>query len=78
MSVDSSKIPTSRLKKETFDAEPKSGSSNIVSSGAVFTALSNKLDKEATADKATADANGNVITETYAKISDVIFYEETK
>ncbi len=74
--TDTSKIPTTRLSKDTFDRQPQSGSSNIISSGAVFDALEEKLGKTDTAAKATADANGDVINQTYARISDVIFYEE--
>ena len=52
--------------KVKVDATPVSGSANAISSGAVYTSLSNKLDKTATAAKATADANGNTISATYA------------
>lgn len=52
--------------KVKVDATPVSGSANAISSGAVHTALANKLDKTATAAKATADANGNTISATYA------------
>lgn len=43
---------------------------------ATKTELANKLDKTATAVKATADANGNNIASTYAKLADIISYEE--
>lgn len=74
---DSSKIPASRLKEDTFDATPQAGSKNIISSGAVYDALNDKLGSTATAEKAKADAEGNVISKTYARIADVIFYEVT-
>lgn len=72
---DTSKIPVSRIQKETFDTVPQSGSSNIISSGAVYDALSEKLGKTDTAAKAQADADGNIINKTYAKLSDIISYE---
>lgn len=52
--------------KVKVDTLPVSGSVNAISSGAVFSALANKLDKTATASKASADANGNDISATYA------------
>nr|DAJ70195.1 MAG TPA: hypothetical protein [Caudoviricetes sp.]DAK19495.1 MAG TPA: hypothetical protein [Caudoviricetes sp.]DAY91688.1 MAG TPA: hypothetical protein [Caudoviricetes sp.]DAZ18806.1 MAG TPA: hypothetical protein [Caudoviricetes sp.] len=52
--------------KVKVDTLPVSGSVNAISSGAVFSALANKLDKTATASKASADANGNDISTTYA------------
>lgn len=48
------------------DATPVSNSSNPITSGAVYTALQNKLDKTGTAQKATSDGNGNNIASTYA------------
>ena len=57
---------TSVAGKVLLDGTPKSNSGNAVTSGAVFTALDNKLDKTATAPKATADGNGNNIVNTYA------------
>ena len=53
--------------KVKVDASPVASSSNAISSGAVYTALSNKLDKTATAAKAIADGNGNNIVATYAQ-----------
>lgn len=63
--IDTSKIPASRLLKESFDAIPQSGSSNVITSGAVFNALEEKLGKTDTAIKAQADADGNIINQTY-------------
>lgn len=74
--TDRSKIPASRLREETFDNKPISGSSNIISSGGVYEALKKKLGTTDTAIKAKSDAEGNEISKTYARISDVIFYEE--
>lgn len=73
--TDTSKIPASRISNESFDATPQSGSSNVISSGAVFTALENKLGKTDTAAKASADADGNIINQTYAKKTEVVSYE---
>ena len=72
---DTSKIPAPRFSQESFDATPKSGSSNVISSGAVYDALNDKLGKTDTAAKATADAEGNIINQTYAKLSDIITFE---
>ncbi|MBR6082502.1 MAG: hypothetical protein IKP62_06225 [Salinivirgaceae bacterium] len=52
--------------KVKVDAAPTSGSANAVSSGGVYSALAGKLGTNDTAAKATADANGNNITTTYA------------
>ena len=57
---------TSTTGKVKLDSSPTSGSNNAITSGAVYTALSDKLDVDGTAAKATADANGNTITTTYA------------
>ncbi len=43
--TDTSKIPCSRLSQDTFDQQPKSGSPNVISSGAVYKALEMKLGK---------------------------------
>lgn len=75
--TDTSKIPASRLRQDTFDSVPENGSGNVISSGAVYKALEGKLDIAAVADRAKADADGNIIGKTYARISDVIFYEVT-
>ena len=72
---DTSKIPASRFSQESFDTTPKSGISNVISSGAVYDALNDKLGKTDTAAKATADAEGNIINQTYAKLSDIITFE---
>ncbi len=74
---DFSKIPASRLQQETFDNIPQEKSNNIISSKAVYKALKEKLNATDTALKAVADAQGNDIGKTYAKIVNVIFYEET-
>lgn len=57
---------TSVAGKVKLETSPVSGSGNVITSGAVYTALANKLDKTATAVKATSDANGNNIASTYA------------
>jgi hypothetical protein len=57
---------TSTAGKVKLDSSPTSGSNNAITSGAVYTALSDKLSTSGTAAKATADANGNNITTTYA------------
>lgn len=49
-----------------LESSPVSGSEKAITSGAVYSALSGKLDVTATANKATADANGNNISSTYA------------
>ena len=73
--TDTSKIPASRFSNESFDSIPKSGSPNVISSEAVFNALKDKLGKTDTAAKATADAEGNIINQTYAKLSDILTFE---
>ena len=57
---------TSAAGKVKLDSTPTSGSSNAITSGAVYSALSGKLSTTGTAAKATADASGNTITTTYA------------
>ena len=57
---------TSAAGKVKLDSSPTSGSSNAITSGAVYTALSGKLSTTGTAAKATADASGNNIANTYA------------
>lgn len=54
----------------TIDATLSSTSDNPIANKAVYNALSNKLDKTGTADKATKDGEGNVITDTYTKKAD--------
>lgn len=72
MTEDKSKIPATRL---CLDEKPVSGSDNPITSGAVAQALADVSAQ--TAERAVADADGNNIGKTYARISDVIFYEET-
>lgn len=67
MADDKSKIPASRV---IADTTPIVGSGNLITSGAVATAV--KQIKE----DAKTDSEGNDIGKTYAKIADVIFYEE--
>lgn len=60
--------------KLTFDTTPTAGSTNPVTSAGIKTALNAKLDatsNAASATKATQDANGNVITTTYATKTEV-------
>ena len=71
MNKDTSRIPATRL---CMDDTPTSGSNNLITSGAVAQALANA--SKQTAERAVADADGNDIGKTYARISDVIFYEE--
>ena len=56
---------TSTAGKVKLDSSPTSGSNNAITSGAVYTALSGKLSTTGTAAKATADASGNNIANTY-------------
>ena len=65
--VDKSKIPASRI---AIDESPVAGSNNLITSGAVAKAL------DEVAEQVQTDAEGNNISSTYAKIADVIFYEE--
>ena len=63
-------IPTGNASvagKVKVDSAPTSGSSNAISSGAVYSALAGKLGTNETAAKATADASGNNIVNTYLK-----------
>lgn len=46
-------------------------STNAIQNKAVYAALANKMDKTATADKAQKDSLGNVISDTYAKKTDI-------
>ena len=57
---------TSTAGKVKLDLSPTSGSNNAITSGAVYTALSDKLSTTGTAAKAAADASGNNIENTYA------------
>lgn len=51
----------------TVDTTLSPSSTNAIANKAVYSALSNKLDKTGTADKATKDGAGNVISSTYIK-----------
>lgn len=80
-------LSTGKQDKLTFDKAPTANSSNPVTSGGIKTALDTKPDKTGegasgtwginitgnanTATKANQDASGNVITDTYAKKTDV-------
>lgn len=55
----------------TVDATLDSISSNAIANKAVYAALNNKLDKNGTAMYAYRDSSGNIITDTYAKKSEV-------
>ena len=57
---------TSTAGKVKLDSSPTSGSSNALTSGGAYTALAGKLSTSGTAAKATADASGNNIANTYA------------
>ncbi|MBR1600975.1 MAG: hypothetical protein IJ677_05285 [Alphaproteobacteria bacterium] len=68
MAEDKSKIPASRI---DLDTSPVAGSNKLITSGAVAQALD-----EVAEQIHQTDAEGNDISKTYAKIADVIFYEE--
>lgn len=55
----------------TVDTTLSSTSNNPIANKAVYTAVNNKLDKTGIAAYATRDSSGNVITDTYAKKSEV-------
>ena len=55
----------------TVDTTLSSTSNNPIANKAVYTAVNNKLDKTGMAAYATRDSSGNVITDTYAKKSEV-------
>lgn len=55
----------------TVDATLDSTSTNAIANKAVYAALNNKLDKTGTAMYASRDSSGNIITDTYAKKSEV-------
>lgn len=57
---------TSAAGKVKMDSTPTSGSNNALTSDGAYTALSGKLSTSGTAAKATADASGNNIANTYA------------
>lgn len=55
----------------TVDTTLSSTSTNAIANSTVYNALSGKLDKTGTAEYANKDSAGNVITDTYAKKSEV-------
>ena len=55
----------------TVDTTLSSTSNNPIANKAVYTALNNKLEKNGTAMYASRDSSGNIITDTYAKKSEV-------
>lgn len=55
----------------TVDTTLSATSNNAIANKAVYNALSGKLDKTGTAEYATRDGAGNIITDTYAKKSEV-------
>lgn len=55
----------------TVDSTLDSASNNAIANKAVYAALNNKLDKTGTAMYASRDSSGNIITDTYAKKSEV-------
>ena len=55
----------------TVDSTLSSTSNNPIANKAVYTALNNKLEKNGTAMYASRDSSGNIITDTYAKKSEV-------
>lgn len=55
----------------TVDTTLSSTSNNPIANKAVYTAVDNKLDKTGIAAYATRDSSGNIITDTYAKKSEV-------
>jgi hypothetical protein len=56
---------------QSLDTSPKADSTNAITSGAVKSALDGKLATNGTAAKATADASGNNIANTYAKKTEI-------
>lgn len=55
----------------TVDSTLSSTSNNPIANKAVYAAVNNKLDKNGTAMYASRDSSGNIITDTYAKKSEV-------
>lgn len=55
----------------TIDTTLSAASTNAIANSTVYNALSGKLDKTGTAEYANKDSAGNVITDTYAKKSEV-------
>ena len=64
-------ISTSGGSNVTVDTTLSATSNNAIANKAVHSALSGKLDKTGTAEYARKDAAGNVITDTYAKKTDI-------
>lgn len=58
----------------TVDSTLSSTSTNPVQNKVIYAALSNKLDKNGTATYATCDSSGNIISNTYARKSDLSGY----
>ena len=58
----------------TVDSTLSSASTNPVQNKVIYVALSNKLDKNDTATYATCDSSGNIISNTYARKSDLSGY----
>ena len=58
----------------TVDSTLSSASTNPVQNKVIYVALSNKLDKNGTATYATCDSSGNIISNTYARKSDLSGY----
>lgn len=58
----------------TVDSTLSSASTNPVQNKVIYAALSNKLDKNGTATYATCDSSGNIISNTYARKSDLSGY----
>lgn len=58
----------------TVDSTLSSTSTNPVQNKVIYVALSNKLDKDGTATYATCDSSGNIISNTYARKSDLSGY----
>lgn len=70
-------IATTTLKGAVqLDSLPTADSNNALTSGGAKVALDNKLDKDATAIKATSDAQGNVISSTYATKNELLVVEQ--
>ena len=55
----------------TVDSVLSDTSTNAIQNKAVYAALANKMDKTAIADKAQKDSLGNIISDTYAKKTDI-------
>lgn len=68
---------TTQAGKVQLDSTPTADSQNALTSGGAKTALDTKLDATATAVKATADADGNTITTTYATKTELATVDAT-